>query len=344
MSESEEQLVKENQKPEISVMSSILDLGLRNIGELLYYRRNIKTVSDLISHSPNEVLGISGIGQKSLGLIREKLASLGLHLKGDEKFLLSYQAGFGDLGNSEKTTSVDPDKIDSISIYDCGIPGYIAFDLSREGNIKTFSDLISYSPNELLRIKGMTIKKVTIIQKKLTSLGLKLKNPEEHEIPNMSIYHLGVIDNAMWAYEGKIETVSDLISYSPKELLKIKGMGSKKLSLIQEKLASLGLHLKGDEEFLLNYQNASQSSIPKQEGIIEDTVQPATSEESEPQTENETETETPSTVLEQLRAAREELARELEKLKAQTKSAEELLASYDRILTGSTQDKNVKGE
>lgn len=48
--------------------------------------------------------------------------------------------------------------------------------------------------------------------------------------------------------------------------------------------------------------------------------------------------------LEKLRAMRDSLAEEVEKLRQQTKSAEQLLASYDAILNGTTQDNSQKTE
>ena len=48
--------------------------------------------------------------------------------------------------------------------------------------------------------------------------------------------------------------------------------------------------------------------------------------------------------LANLRAMRDSLAEEVEKLRQQTKSAEQLLASYDALLKGTTQDNSQNTE
>lgn len=52
----------------------------------------------------------------------------------------------------------------------------------------------------------------------------------------------------------KIHTLKDLTDKSPKDLIKMPGMGDSSFKSIREELANIGLHLKGDNKFMESYR------------------------------------------------------------------------------------------
>lgn len=98
----------------------------------------------------------------------------------------------------------------------------------RYTGIDTIEELIEYSFEDLLEVKGIGVKKAEQIQKALKKINRELGLPGRI-VPEAPLTYSCI---RLLSYAG-IETYDSLVVKTPEELLKIPGVGKKRVQAIQ---------------------------------------------------------------------------------------------------------------
>lgn len=200
----------------------------------------------------------------------------------------------------------------SISILGLSIRTYM---ILKSAGITTIEQLRVTSTEELMAIRAMGEKTIEEIDEKLKELGIERNTPQSTIVvdtsnvldseASISVLNFSARTNNVLNRAG-ITTIGQLRGTTTKELMKLRSAGRKAVEEIISKLKELEI------------EGASEERTT----VLE-------------------ETDTETTELGKARAKRDELAIEAEKLKEQTKSAEQLLASYDALIKGNIKEDGI---
>ncbi|NLG67428.1 MAG: hypothetical protein GX536_06920, partial [Actinobacteria bacterium] len=129
----------------------------------------------------------------------------------------------------------------SVRSYNC---------LKREG-LEKVGDLISRTEAELLNIPNFGKKSIDEVRDRLARLGLKLRSDQEASTSvqhdNTALEELGLDADSFDCLKSVgLETVGDLISRTEAELDAIPNFGNKNIDEVRDRLARLGLKLRGE--------------------------------------------------------------------------------------------------
>lgn len=214
-------------------------------------KSNIKTIGELQALSESELLSIPNLGKRSVVEIHEKLKKI---INRPEKFKNTNQY-VRDLGFSNR-------------VQNC----------LKKSNIKTINELLTLTEDDLLSIPNMGRSSVAEIKNKLLKIGVNLpfavKKPLETNEIDLSDDKIGFIlrtrideflieeKHIQKLKKENIEYVWQLVKLTTNELKKIRGVGKKFISdienILYESSLSFGLHFNHDTLFKLKQENDSQ--------------------------------------------------------------------------------------
>ena len=172
----------------------------------------------------------------------------------------------------------------------------------RRAGIATIGELSKKSPEEIINLRNAGRKTAEEIESTLRRVRVESTTIVDTPISFDSETHIGELGFSARTYNvlsrAGITTIGELKATTIEKLKTLRNAGQKTIEEIVEKTRKIEIN------------QTSPVETPRTEG----------------------------TELEILRAKRDELAKEAEKLKQQTKSAEQLLASYDALLKGKTKE------
>jgi len=142
----------------------IRELNLSTRALSILFHNKIRFISDLISHTREELLAFNNFGKLSLLEVEHKLMGYGLKLKSNSTI------------TQENVKSEDR----TIKSLKFSTRTYNALEHNK---INLVSDLIKCSKNKLLNFRNLGYLSLNEIETKLNSLGLKLKQRSKPEKP-----------------------------------------------------------------------------------------------------------------------------------------------------------------
>ena len=128
----------------------------------------------------------------------------------------------------------------------------------RNAKIYTVEDLISKTPEELLRLPDFSEKSLQEVETALAKRGLSLKGRGSDGLEFLGLS--GRVRNTL-SRNAKIYTVEDLISKTPEELLRLPDFSKRSLREVEHALAVEGLFLTDSTIFSLHLSDKSEKTL-----------------------------------------------------------------------------------
>ena len=170
-----------------------LELPVRIVS--LLHQAGIRTVKELVSKTPLDLLRLPHFGRASLEAVEEVLAGKGLSLRASAR-------------------SLEPG---DISVLNLSVRSHGAL---RSEGINTVRELVSRTPEELLGIRNLGMNSLIEIEDALKRRDLSLRaSARSLEPGDISVLNLSVRSQNALRAEG-IHTVKELMSKAPWELLR----------------------------------------------------------------------------------------------------------------------------
>lgn len=159
--------------------------------------------------------------------------------------------------SESKSEKVITNWLDKESYIDKLLLSNRTYNALRRQGIVTIEQLISYTDQDLLKIRNLGMKSLEEVRTKLQRYGLNLKEVKTKPIAKKSsISKLGL---RFWVCRAlmnkKIETVEQLIGYTERDLLKIVDFRMNIMTEINMKLQEYGLYFKESETELIDKES-----------------------------------------------------------------------------------------